>query len=364
MPKRLGRLTAALVALIAGLSAPARGATPPSAAAYRWRLPVGFPRPCVPEDNPMTEAKVALGRRLFYERRLSGNGTQSCASCHRPERAFTDGRGRAVGSTGAPHPRGSMSLANVAYGVSLTWVDAHQTTLEGQQLGPMLNRDPVELGLSGLEDEAIARLAADPGYAAAFADAFPGEPIDLTAVRRAIASFERTLLSGGSAYDRWVWQDDRTALSAAARRGMALFFSSRLGCKDCHGGFTFSGPVAFDLDVGGVPPDPPAFVDTGLGGSFKAPTLRNVSVTGPYMHDGRFTKLEQVIDYYASGGGASPGRSPRIRGFAISESERRDLVAFLESLTDEAFLSDPRFSDPGGPSREPSRETPGGAGGR
>jgi cytochrome c peroxidase len=254
-----------------------------------------------------------------------------------------------------------MSLANVAYGVSLTWVDAHQSTLEDQQLGPMLNRDPVELGLSGLEDEAVARLAADPSYAAAFGAAFPGEPLDLTTVRKAIASFERTLLSGNSAYDRWIWRDDRTALSAAARRGMALFFSDRLACKDCHGGFTFSGPVAFDLD--GVPPDRPAFLNTGSGGSFKAPTLRNVAVTPPYMHDGRFATLEQVIDYYASGGGSSPGKSPRIRGFAISESEGRDLVAFLESLTDEAFLSDPRFAEPTDPGAG-SRERPVGTGGR
>jgi cytochrome c peroxidase len=300
----------------------------------------------------MSEAKVALGRRLFYEPRLSVNSTQSCASCHQPESAFTDGRARAVGSTGMTHERGSMSLANVAYNSSLTWIDAHRSTLEEQQLGPMFNEEPVELGLLGREGEVIARLAADPVYADAFADAFPGESVSLTTVRKAIASFERTLLSGDSPYDRLVWQDDVQALSKEARRGMRLFFSAKLGCAKCHTGFTFSGPVAFD----GLPPESPAFVDTGLGGPFRAPTLRNVAVTGPFMHDGRFATLEEVVDYYAGGGGRSPGKSPAIRGFSISGKERNDLVAFLKSLTDEAFLSDPRFADPGSTEkRSPSR---------
>jgi cytochrome c peroxidase len=315
---------------------------PPAAPVFDWRLPAGFPAPCVPDDNPMTEAKVALGRRLFYDARLSANGTQSCATCHAPERAFTDGRGRAIGSTGSTHPRGSMSLANVAYNSSFTWLDAHRATLEEQQLGPMLNRDPVELGLSGRGDEAIARIAADPGYAAAFGAAFPTEPLDLTAVRKAIASFERTLLSGDSPYDRWVWRDDASAMSDAARRGMRLFFSDRLACSQCHAGFTFSGPVSFD----GLAGERPEFFDTGLGGPFRAPTLRNVAVTAPYMHDGRFATLGEVVDYYARGGGDSPGKSRRIRAFAITPEERRDLVAFLESLTDEGFLSDPRFTAP------------------
>jgi cytochrome c peroxidase len=339
------RLLLALLAapLLAGASRRPAPAAPEPAAAFDWRLPVGFPTPCVPEDNPMSEAKVALGRRLFYDPRLSANGTQSCGSCHAPERAFTDGRARAVGSTGMLHPRGSMSLANVAYASSLTWVDAHRGTLEEQQLGPMLNREPIELGLSGREAEVLARLAADPRYAAQFRAAFPGEPVDLSTVRKAIAGFERTLLSGDSPYDRWVWKDDARSLSDSAKRGMRLFFSDRLSCAKCHAGFTFSGPVRFD----GPAPGEPEFFDTGLGGPFRVPTLRNIAVTAPYMHDGRFGSLEEVVDYYARGGGDSPGRSPRIRPFAISREETRDLIAFLESLTDTAFLTDPRFADPG-----------------
>jgi cytochrome c peroxidase len=341
---RLWGLAVVLVAAgpATGRLAPAAAARP--AAAYGWKLPLGFPLPWVPAGNPMSAAKVALGRRLFYERRLSGNGAQSCASCHRPERAFTDGRARARGSTGMAHPRGSMSLANVAYNSSFTWIDAQRTTLEEQQLGPMLNEHPIELGLRGREAEVTARLAGDPGYAAAFGQAFPGEPIRLDNVRQAIASFERTLLSGDSPYDRLVWRDDAGALSAAARRGMRLFFSPRLACAKCHAGFTFSGPVRFD----GVAPGQPDFPDTGLGGRFRAPTLRNIAVTGPYMHDGRFATLEEVIDYYASGGGPSATKDSLLRGFSISGAARRDLVEFLKSLTDDTFLADPRFADPAG----------------
>jgi cytochrome c peroxidase len=342
--RRLLLVVLAGAAALGGASRPrARQPAQMAAPAFDWRLPPGFPTPCVPDDNPMTEAKVALGRRLFYEPRLSANGTQSCGSCHAPENAFTDGRGRAVGSTGMRHPRGSLSLANIAYNSSFTWVDAHRATLEEQQLGPMLNRDPVELGLAGRETEATARLAADPAYAEAFAAAFPGEPVDLTTVRKAIASFERTLLSGDSPYDRWVWKDDARAMSDAARRGMRLFFSERLACARCHAGFTFSGPVTFD----GLAAGEPEFFDTGLGGPFRAPTLRNVAVTAPYMHDGRFATLGEVVDFYARGGGDSPGKSARIRPFAVTPREKADLVAFLESLTDAAFLSDPRFAQPG-----------------
>jgi cytochrome c peroxidase len=337
-----------LPAVILAAAAPGGGKLAPAAArgpapAYAWRLPFGFPPPPVPADNPMSEAKVALGRRLFYEPRLSGNASQSCASCHRPERAFTDGRARARGSTGMLHPRGSMSLANVAYNASFTWVDAQVTTLEEQELGPLLNRHPVELGLRGREDEVVGRLAADPSYAAAFGRAFPGQPIGLDQVRKAIASFERTLLSGDSPYDRLVWQDDAAALSPAARRGMRLFFSPRLACARCHAGFTFSGPVRY----AGSAPATPVFLDTGLGGAFRAPTLRNIAVTAPYMHDGRFATLEEVIDYYAGGGASSAAKSSLLRGFTVSTEDKRDLVEFLAGLTDRAFLSDPRFADPG-----------------
>ena len=292
----------------------------------------------------MSAGKVALGRRLFYDVRLSGNGTQACGSCHQQERAFTDGRPRAVGSTGELHPRGAMSLANAAYAATLTWIDAGQRTLEDQMLVPLLGEMPREMNLAGREPEVAARLTVDPLYSKLFSEAFPGErePVNLGNIRKAIASFERTIISGESPYDRLVWKDDRDALSEAARRGMALFFSERLSCSKCHAGFTFSGPVAWQ---GGPEPEP-AFHDNGLGGRFRAPTLRNIAVTGPYMHDGRFATLEEVVDHYASGGTASPGRSPLVRGFGITEAGKRDLVEFLKSLTDDELLRNPLLADP------------------
>jgi cytochrome c peroxidase len=301
----------------------------------------------VPADNPVTPAKVALGRRLFYDVRLSGNGTQACASCHAQSRAFTDGRPRAVGSTGERHPRGTMSLANVAYSVSLTWTGRRRVRLEDQMLVPLFGTHPVEMGLAGRAAEVRERLRADIRYPGLFAAAFPGErePVTLANVRRTIASFERTLLSGNSAYDRLVWKDDRTALSESARRGMALFFSERLACSTCHAGPTFSGPVEWE----GSKAARPKRADNGLGGPYRIPTLRNIAVTGPYMHDGRLATLADVITYYAKSGGDSPRRSPLVMGFALGETGEVDLLAFLRSLTDDGFLTDVRFSNPSPP---------------
>jgi cytochrome c peroxidase len=310
----------------------------------------------------MTVEKVALGRRLFYDTRLSGNGTRSCASCHRPELAFTDGRARAVGSTGEIHARGAMSLVNSAYSPALTWADPTQRRLEDQALVPMTNEDPVELGLKGREAEVLGRLARDPAYPDLFARAFPGDrdPIHLANVQKAIASFERTLLSADSPYDRLVWRDDRDALSEQARRGMELFFSERVGCARCHGGPTLAGPI---VAVGG-PDVAPAFPRNGLApgadpglakvsghtadrGRFRVPTLRNIAVTAPYMHDGRLPTLEAVIDHYASASAsAAPGTSDLPAPYTLDARERCDLVAFLESLTDATFLADPRNADP------------------
>jgi cytochrome c peroxidase len=200
------------------------------------------------------------------------------------------------------------------------------------------------MGLAGHEDEALARLRSDPLYAALFPSAFPGEGDAVTVmnVRKAIASFERTILSGNSAYDRLVWKDDRNALSPSARRGMTLFFSDRLACSKCHAGFTFSGPVNWD----GGPAAQPTLEDNGLGGCFRVPTVRNIAVTAPYMHDGRFATLDAVIDHYALGGVPSPDRSALVKGFMITNEEKADLIAFLESLTDVEFLNDPLLADP------------------
>jgi len=328
----------------------------------------------------MSAAKVELGRYLFYDVRLSINETAACATCHRRELAFTDGRPQAIGATGEVHPRGSMSLANVAYNASYTWADDTVRDLETQMLVPMLGEDPVELGLAGLEEEVLGRLGATELYRELFAAAYPDAeaPLTFAHIVQALASFERTLISGDSPYDRLVFADEAAALAADARRGMKLFFSPALACFECHAGITFSGPVEFEHS----PPAQPVFHNTGLYdldgrgaypaadrglqkvtgkgadmGRFRAPTLRNVALTAPYMHDGSVATLEEAIDHYAAGGraraaeGGPPPRrrtriSPLLGGFTLSAAERADLVAFLRSLTDERFLTAHRLSNP------------------
>jgi cytochrome c peroxidase len=348
---------------------PAAAPSPAAPAAYVWRLPRGLPIPTVPAANPVTQPKIDLGHRLFYDVRLSGNGRYACASCHQQARAFTDGRAHAIGSTGGVHRRSTMSLTNVAYNVSYGWADATRRTLEDQMSVPMFNEHPIEMGIKGHEDEIVARLARDRATRRAFEAAFPGDraPVTLPRVVQAIATFERTLLSAGSPFDRYLYHDDRRAMSAAALRGKDLFFSKELRCGECHATFNLSGPVTFEratnvlplfhntglYDVdgrGGYPA-----VDRGLieqsgraddMGRFRAPTLRNVAVTAPYMHDGSVPTLRAAVAHYASGGHASPYKSDRLKGFRLTPGQVDDLVAFLGSLTDRGFLTNPAFAPP------------------
>jgi cytochrome c peroxidase len=329
----------------------------------------------------MTDVKVRLGRQLFYDTRLSGNGTFSCASCHQQARAFTDGRAHALGSTGQEHPRSAMSLTNVAYNASYGWADGRVRTLEAQMSVPMLNEHPIEMGLKGNEAVVAARLAADSGVAALFRQSFPeaAGAISLDTIIKAIASFERTLMSAGSPFDRYLYRDERDALTPEAVRGMRLFFSDRLRCAQCHSGFNLSGPTVQAADEGGVvragrakPVEVrPTFHNTGLYnvdgrgaypaidrgvfdvthrpadmGRFRAPTLRNIAITAPYMHDGSVPTLDTAIAHYASGGVESPVKSQQLRRFALSPVEVRALVAFLNSLTDAEFLANPELAKP------------------
>ncbi len=352
-----------------GLPAPAAAQ---QARPFTWNLPESFPLPRVPEDNPMSWEKVELGRFLFYDKRLSGNQTQSCASCHDQALAFTDGRPLGIGSTGEVHPRNSMSLANVAYASTLTWANPLLGDLAEQALVPMFGESPVELGLAGMEDDLIARLEADPRYRRLFKEAYPekGGEVDLVSIVNAIASFQRTLISGNSPLDRWALGLDDNAISNSAIRGIDLFFGERLECFHCHGGFNFSDSVMHDGSVfieaafhnnqlynldgnGAYPPNNQGvFEISNLPddmGRFKAPTLRNIALTAPYMHDGSKATLADVLDHYASGGAPDiPVRlkSGFVRGFTMTPQEKADVLAFLESLTDDEFVSTPRFADP------------------
>jgi len=322
-------------------------------------LPKGFPKPRVPLDNPPTAAKIELGRYLFYDKRMSVNGRSSCATCHKQELAFTDGLPRAVGATGEKHPRSAMSLVNVAYSAVLTWSNPGVTSLEQQALIPMFGEHPIELGLRA-GDGFLTMLKSDPTYRELFERAFPADADRFTIVNvtKAIASFERSIVSARSAYDRYHYGGDDSAVSDSTKRGEILFFSAPLSCFRCHGGFNFSGntvsekhsvtePEFHNNGVSGAPGLFEFTKDPQDMGKFKAPTLRNVAVTAPYMHDGSLATLEDVLSHYAAGGGHNnPNQDPLIAGFTLSSQDRIDLIEFLKSLTDEAVLHDRRFANP------------------
>lgn len=365
-----------MAGLLVACSSPTDAATDPNAdPPFSWTIPAGFPTPAVPLDNQMSSAKVELGRRLFYDARLSGNRTQSCGSCHKQALAFTDARVTGLGSTGESHPRNSMSVANMAYAAALTWANPDQVQLELQAQVPLFGQHPVELGLTGLEDEVVTRLSTEAEYRTRFGVAFPGEGnngISITNITKAIAAFERTMISGGSPFDKGT-------MSASAQRGEQLFRSPQLACATCHGGFTFSGVTS--LPPPGTPPTEffnnglynlngtgayPAdntglFAITGIPqdmGRFKAPTLRNIALTAPYMHDGTVATLDEVLDIYARGGRLTtagpnagdgrnnPFKSNRVNGFILGTQQRQDLLAFLNALTDDDFITRAAFSNP------------------
>lgn len=346
---------------------------------YIWRLPEGFPLPRVPLDNPMTSEKVELGRLLFYDPRLSGDSTISCATCHQPEHAFTDGREQAVGIGGSIHPRSAMSLTNVAYNTTLGWDDPKLTRLEDQILVPLYNTDPPEMGVTGHDNEVLARFRKDPRMVHHFRTAFPEDhsPIIMRNIINALASFERTLISGNSTYDLWAYGGKADGLDEVQRAGARLFFSKRLGCFRCHGGFNFSGPVQYegsespearfhntglyDEDGQGTYPEPNTGLHRHTGesfdmGKFRAPTLRNIALTAPYMHDGSIPDLDAVLDHYSVGGRHRLHRpqegniavesitDPLMTGFELSEDETRQLIAFLHALTDETFVQESKQS--------------------
>jgi cytochrome c peroxidase len=350
---------------------------------WHWNFPAWVPEPVVPLDNPMSVAKVELGRHLFYDPRLSADYSLTCASCHEQARAFTDGKALSRGVNGEPGVRSAMSLANVAYLPALTWQNPDLVSLEVQSLIPLFGEHPVEMGMAGREEELFNRLRADPLYRQLFAAAFPDgsagksqdAPISLATITRALAAFQRSLVSVHSPWDRYRYGGESKAISESARRGEALFFGERLECYHCHGGLHFTDNIKhkrlpdgergfhntglYNIDgTGSYPPESPGIAElTDLPedrGVFRTPSLRNIAVTAPYMHDGSIATLEEVIrDHYAIGGratrsrhGANPMRSPFIAGFSINDDEVRDVVAFLESLTDEQFLRDPRFGNP------------------
>jgi cytochrome c peroxidase len=323
-----GALLGAAAVGLAALAAPA---------AYRWDLPKGIAPPPVPADNPMTAAKVELGHRLFYDADLSIDGTLACAGCHGQHRAFSESNATHPGVRGAAGRRNVMTLSNVGYYGVLTWGDPGLKTLEAQVLVPTTGEHPIEMGMKGQEAELARRLGADACYRKMFAAAFPGRKgaIGMDTVALALAAFERTLVSFRSDYDR-------QALSEPARRGEHLFFGPRFACASCHTAPLFTDAGAADPLVAFHRIEPANGSDRGLAeitrkpedaGRFRTPSLRNVALSPPYLHDGSAKTLPDAIRRHEQAG-------------AMTEAEMDDLVAFLGGLTDRAFVTDPRFALP------------------
>ena len=350
---------------------------------YNWNLPPGFPTPIVPAENPMSNEKVELGRFLFYDKNLSQNQTQSCSSCHIQSLAFTDGKAVGIGSTGQAHPRNSQNLANVVYASRLTWANNKLLTLEQQARVPMFGENPIELGLTN--NEYINRISSDSKYRELFSKAFGGgtEMINEQNIRFAISSFQRSLISGNSRVDRYTNYGEKNALTASEIRGMEIYNGETAECFHCHGGFNFADSVnhlglrnetvlyhnngiksqaeyaVLSANQRGL------YEVTGLQsdeGKFKAPSLRNIARTFPYMHDGSVTcttasptnieacsteALTKVVEHYMSGGKSHPNKdSSLIRPFSLSAGEKTDLVNFLKALTDNEFITNTKFSNP------------------
>jgi cytochrome c peroxidase len=306
---------------------------------YVLKIPKGYPYPIIPSDNPMTKAKIALGKKLFFDPILSRDSTISCGSCHFQEIGFTDGLDKSVGINNGVTLRNVISLTNTAYTKSM-FRDGGSSTLEVQVLAPLDSKVEHDLPIGA----AIAKLNASPTYRALF-DLVWKQEADAFTLTRSIAAFERTMISWNSRYDQYY--QGKIDLTESEKNGLELFFSDELNCSSCHTGLNFTND---DFINNGLYESYP--IDSGRAritlssddvGKFKVPSLKNIEVTGPYMHDGSLKTLDEIIDHYASGGSNHPVKDSRIQGFSISDDEKDDLIAFLLSLTDNDFLTNPEF---------------------
>jgi cytochrome c peroxidase len=300
-------------------------------AVWQWTLPEGIAQPVVPADNMMSNAKVALGRRLFYEADLSIDGTMSCATCHGQRDSFTDGAVTHPGVTGKAGLRNVPSLVNVAWASPLTWADPRLATLEDQVHVPVTGDDPIEMGMKGQEAEIARRLSTSDCYRKLFRTAFPKDKgrIDLDTVSKALAAFQRTMVSYETPWDHA--RSGGAPLPGQAAKGAALF-TGKAGCASCHAGANFSDnrlhPFASTPRDIGVARITGRADDQGL---FRTPGLRNVALTAPYLHDGSARTLPEAMARH---------------GIALDAGEEADLLAFLDQLTDKRITTDPRFTAP------------------
>jgi cytochrome c peroxidase len=334
------RLLAALLASFLALPAAADDGF--GGAGYPYPVPLGLKEPEVPESNPINDAKVDLGKKLYFDKRLSRDGTVSCASCHDPKKGWTD---QSPVSTGIKGQKGGVSaptVLNSAY-MELQFWDGRAKSLEEQAKGPIQN--PIEMGFT--HKEAVARLKTIKGYAPLFEKAFGTRGIDIERVAMAIAAFERTVLTGNSPYDKWQ-AGDKKAMSAAAQRGFKLFHG-KANCAICHDGFNFSDSDFHNIGVGMQAKEPnlgryAQTKEEAHKGAFKTPTLRNLRDTAPYMHDGSEKDLAAVVEYYDKGGFKNPWLSGRIKPLGLTKKEKADLVAFMDALNgDPVAIAEPEL---------------------
>jgi len=321
------RVLAGALAAAAWLPIPAQQAPP--------KAPLGLPPLQWPRDNPYSAAKVELGRYLYFDRRLSADDTVSCASCHAPQFGFTDGAPVSTGIRAQKGGRSAPTVINRAYSLAQFW-DGRAGTLEEQAKGPMAN--PIEMG--NTHEAVVSRLKTIAGYRPLFAKAFGGEEIDIDRVAQAIASFERTVLSGNAPYDRYK-AGNRAAMSGASVRGMKVFFD-KAQCDRCHEGSNFTLNAYANIGIGADKPDPDVgrfavTKDPKDWGAFKTPTLREIEHTAPYMHDGGLKTLDEVVEYYNKGGNPNRNLDQNIKKLNLTEGEKKDLVEFLKALSGEGW---------------------------
>jgi cytochrome c peroxidase len=304
-------------------------------------LSLGLPPVVAPSDNPTTPIKVALGRKMFFDKRLSSDNSVSCATCHDPNAGFADPHPVSIGVKGREGERNSSTVLNVAFMTPLMW-DGKALTLEDQSMLPLLS--PTEMDIPPQE---VATKLRQQGYSDLFRQAF-GEDVTVANLAKALAAYQRTLLAGDSPFDRYLFQKDSHAISASARQGFEVFLKAK--CDACHlimtpGLHPFAlGHVMFvdgkfhnlGVGTGASKPDPGRYEVTGVlddWGRFRTPTLRNVAITAPYFHDGSASTLDEVVDFYDKGGLANSNLDPALHPLHLTAGEKRDLVQFLESLT-------------------------------
>ncbi len=320
----------------------------PGLTAYKLDIPSGLPAMEIPEDNPLTEEGVALGRRLFYDPLLSGDNTMSCGSCHKQAFAFSDSSIQfSVGIAGAHGLRNAMPITNLGWQQKFFW-DGGAADLESQVIGPIENHLEMKESLPHLVEE----LNAHKEYPALFEEVFGTRTITIPKVMKAIAQFERTLISGNSKWDQY--KRGTASLTAAEARGRDVFEAEDKGdCTHCHSlGSTFSDFEFRNTGLDSISIDPGRAAVTGFptdSGKFKTPSLRNIALTAPYMHDGRFKTLEECIEHYDNGfffNTYIDGNIKRMKKHRMNAQEKADLLAFLHTLTDHEFIKNPKFAKP------------------